>query len=196
VKPGLRIRIILVIIALAAFSLFITWRAGTLEKALEQPTLVNIQAPDFWASASDGHTVSLADIRGKKKVVVVFWASWCGPCLLEINALNRFYRDYHTTSSAFEILAISVDLDTAKTTNFATAQNLSFPVLLDPSERVARDYDVVEFPTMFTIDKSGEIIDAHLGYDDYKSMESRLVSELGIDTKQRMVGGTDGNASH
>jgi len=200
-RSRLSVRALLVIAALAAFTIFITWRASLLEKSLEQPRLVHVQAPDFWAATTDGRTVSLADFRGRKKVVVAFWASWCGPCHMEMGALNYFYQRYHSASSDFEILAISVDLDTAAATKFATAEKLAFPVLLDPSERVARAYEENGLPTMFCIDKSGEIVYAHLGYDnvgddDYMSVKSQLAREFGIDLKQTTKGGTDGGASN
>ena len=175
----LSVRTILVIAVLIAFTLFITRRARELETLLEQPTNVNIPAPDFWAATPDGRTVSLADFRGQKKVVVVFWASWCAPCRFEMNSLNWFYQHNHAASSDFEILAISVDLDTAAATKFATALKLSFPVLLDPSERVARAYEERGVPTMFIIDKSGEITYAHVGDDS----SMNLAHELGIEEK-------------
>jgi peroxiredoxin len=70
-------------------------------------------------------------------------------------------------------------LDTAAATKFATALKLSFPVLLDPSERVARAYEERGVPTMFIIDKSGKITYAHVGDDS----SMNLAHELGIEEK-------------
>jgi peroxiredoxin len=184
-------------LVLAALTTLLTWRAWVLEKTLEQqreePALVDKPAPDFSASTLDGRTVSLADFRGQKKVVVSFWASWCGPCRLEMPALIKFYQKNHSASSEFEILAISIDEDTKDAADFATAQKLNFPVLLDPHQKVANAYEVEGIPTMFVIDKDGKVKYGHIGYD--MTMEYRLAYELGIKEKKQ-DGGEDGNAGH
>lgn len=197
-KPGLPVKTILLIAVLAAFSILITWRARTLEISLEhdseQPALVEKPAPDFRASTIDGHDVSLADFRGQKNVVVAFWASWCGPCRLEMAALTRFYRNNHTDSSDFEILAVSIDEDPKDATEFATAQKLRFPVLLDPRQKVANAFQVGGIPTMFIVDKSGKITYGHIGYD--VTMEYQLAHDLGIKATKPTEGDIDGSAGH
>lgn len=197
-RPRLSGRTILGIAVLAAFTILITWRARvletTLERESEQPALVDKLAPDFSASTLDGRKVSLADFRGQKKVVVSFWASWCGPCRMEMPALTKFYRSNHTASSDFEILAVSIDEDPKAVNDFATAQKLNFPVLLDPQQKMASAYDVDGIPTMFVIDKDGKITYGHVGFD--MSMEYWLARELGIKEKKSTEGATDGGASH
>ena len=192
---------LMAILVLAAFTIFITWRASMLEASLKQPRLVHMQAPNFWATTPDGRTVSLADFQGKKKLLVTFWASWCGPCHLELTALNQFYKLYHSDSSDFEILALSVDLDPASATRYATEESLGFPVLLDPTERVERDYETSGLPTMFLIDRNGEIVYSQAGFDNVnivgpKSIKSLMARELNINLKEVGKGETSDNASH
>jgi len=180
--PRLSARAIAGVVVLAALTILLTWRARLLEVHLqserEQPALVDKQAPDFSAQTLDGHTVSLADYRGRKKVVLSFWASWCGPCRLEMPGLIKFYKKNHTAESDFEILAASIDEDTKSAEDFATEQKLNFPVLLDPRQRVANSYGVDGIPTMFIIDKDGKVIYGHAGFD--MAMEFALARELGI----------------
>ena len=182
-KSRLSPKTILSIAALIVFTVLITWRARVLETTLqrenEEPALIGQTAPVFSATTLDGRTVSLADFHGQKKVVVSFWASWCGPCRLEMPTLTEFYKKNHTTSSDFEFLAVSIDEDTKDATDFATAQNLIFPVLLDPKQKVANAYDVEGIPTMFIIDKDGKVIYGHYGYD--AAMQFQLARELGIE---------------
>src|SRR4029077_16599465 len=142
---------------LAIFTVFITWRAKALESSLllraQTPALTNEMAPEFALSSLDGRTVSLADYKGKKKLIVSFWASWCGPCRLEMPALRSFYERHHKTSPNFEIVAISIDDDRAPAEAFATQAKLPFPVLLDPTGKTAAAYDVESIPLLYVIDE-------------------------------------------
>jgi peroxiredoxin len=185
VRPRLSATAILGIAVLVIFTVLITWRASLLETKLqresEQPELVDKPAPDFSALTLDGRTVSLADFRGQKKVVVTFWASWCGPCRMEMPSLIQFYKRNHSDASDFEILAISIDEDPKAAASFASAMKLNFPVLFDSSKAMANAYGVEGIPTMFVIDKAGKVIYGHAGFD--ATMEFRLANELGIKPK-------------
>jgi len=190
---------VLAIAALAVFTVWITWRAKTLERGAPAGdeaavALLHKPAPDFSLPALDGHLVSLAAERGKRKVVVSFWASWCGPCRLELPVLRSFYERTHKPESDFEIVAISLDADRDAAERMANELKLPFPVLLDPSQKSARAYGVWGIPMLFIVDKSGRVSYSGTGFNP--GFEFLLASQLGIDPKVLAEKGPSGNASH
>jgi peroxiredoxin len=170
------------IAVLAAFTIFVTWRVKRLEKSVLSRTAASVMisksAPEFTLPALSGDTVSLTDYRGKKTVVVSYWASWCGPCKVELPELREFYKRYHKADANFEILAISIDEQKADAEKYAAAEELPFPVLFDPQSKTADTYSVEGIPTMFVIDKSGKIVHAHVGLE--QAMQIQLMGELGL----------------
>jgi len=170
------------IAVLVAFTIFITWRVKRLEKSVLSRTsasvMISKSAPEFTLPVLGGDTVSLADYRGKKTVVVSYWASWCGPCKVELPELRDFYKRYHKADANFEILAISIDEQKADAEKYAAAEKLPFPVLFDPQSKTADAYSVEGIPTLFVIDKSGTIVHAHAGLE--QAMQIQLMGELGL----------------
>lgn len=170
------------LLLLAVFSVFITWRAKSLEQTLSERRpvheLLSKTAPDFSLAALDARTISLANYKGKKKVVLSYWASWCLPCRAEMPELRDFYKRYHREDSDFEILAVSLDDDTKDAEDYATAEKLPFPVLLDPRGRVANSYSVDGIPTLFVIDKDGKVTYVQEGLQGGLSFV--LMAQLGI----------------
>ena len=133
-------------------------------------------APDFTLVNLEGETVRLSGFRGKQAVFLNFWATWCGPCRLEMPTMETVYRDYK--NSGLEILAVSLDAGPhSGVTNFMQELNLSFPVLLDPDMEVLRLYRMFSIPASFLIDKQGIIRFKELGYRDWTDPESRKLLE-------------------
>jgi len=110
-------------------------------------------APGFTLQNLNGSPVNLGDFRGKV-VLLNFWASWCGPCKKEIPALKRLYQV--RKGPDFEILAVSLDRTAGdKVASFVNANQMEFPILLNPDGDIGGRYWVRGIPTSFLLDKKG-----------------------------------------
>jgi len=119
-------------------------------------------APGFSLAASNGETYQLSDFQGRV-VLVNVWASWCLPCRAEMLAMQNVYEAYR--DQGFTILAVNATHQDSLTAadEFATEQNLTFPILYDPDGIVTRAYQIHSFPSSFFIDQTGVIQEIIIG---------------------------------
>jgi len=131
---------------------------------------VGFKAPDFTVRNLKGNRVQLADHKGKV-VILNLWATWCGPCRVEMPGMENLYRRYR--SQGLEILAVSLDKGSSdKVQTFADEYRLSFPVLLDSDEQVESRYHALTIPTTYVIDKKGMIVAEVDGAKHWESEET------------------------
>jgi peroxiredoxin len=110
-------------------------------------------APDFTLTDIDGTPHKLSDYRGKD-VILVFWATWCGPCKLEVPHLKALRENYSKDKLA--ILAISNEAG-AMVKGFVAEHGINYTVLLSP-DNLAAPYSEVKFiPSSFFIDPQGNV---------------------------------------
>lgn len=131
-------------------------------------------APDFVLETLEGENVQLSDYRGKK-VLVNFWATWCGPCREEMPAMQEFYDDY---ADEIEILAVNVT-DSEKSVddvqNFIDEFDFTYPILLDTDMGVSNEYRAVGLPTTYFIGTDGIIqVPRKIGPMTYDYMEETM----------------------
>lgn len=99
--------------------------------------------------------VSLNSFKGKKIVYVNFFATWCANCKEEMNTLNNLYSTYK--DEGLEMIAINVKEKPDKVNKFISKYKIPFTVLLDEKAKVAKDYNLVGFPSNILIDGEGKI---------------------------------------
>ena len=110
-------------------------------------------APDFKLKDYLGREVQLSSLRGSV-VLLNFWATWCGTCVVEMPSMERLVQRLH--GKPFRLLAVSVDDDWAPVRKFFP-QGTPLEILLDTPRDTPRRYGTDKFPESFLIDKDGQI---------------------------------------
>ena len=128
-------------------------------------------APNFQLRDLEGRLVALSDLRGKV-VLLNFWATWCGPCRVEMPAMEELYRMF--ARKDFEILAVSTDAEGVSVTRpFQKENRLTFPILHDPDYRVGLTYGARSLPMTFMVDRQGIVRHQIFGARDWGAPEAQ-----------------------
>jgi cytochrome c biogenesis protein CcmG, thiol:disulfide interchange protein DsbE len=102
-----------------------------------------------------GATVSLPEAYTGKVVIVHFWASWCPPCLKEIDALEALFGQYR--ERGLVPVSVNVGEAQARVVEALASRKVTYPILLDADSAVARPYGVTGIPTTFILERNGTI---------------------------------------
>ena len=127
-------------------------------KMEERPTLnLGDIAPEFEAKQLDGSTFRLADYRGKKAVLIDFWATWCPPCVDEIPTIKRIAETYR--NQGLEVVGVSLDREEKALRDFVKREKLSYVQVFEKEKAraITKSYGVWGIPSVFLIDKNGVI---------------------------------------
>ena len=119
------------------------------------------QAPNFALKDAHGKTVKLTDFKGKV-VLLDFWATWCGPCQIEIPWFEEFQRKYK--DRGFEVVGVSMDDDGWKVINpFVQQKKINYRILLGDDSTGSLYGGVDALPMTLVIDRDGRIASVHVG---------------------------------
>lgn len=136
--------------------------SGFTEKVKEETVE---KAPNFIAFDKDGKEVRLSDFKGKKAVVVNFWASWCPPCKAEMPYFNNAAKKYKNND--LEILMINLTDGMRETKDkaleYVKKEGYNMNILFDEQLNGASAYNVQALPRTLFIDKSGNIQNDYTG---------------------------------
>jgi peroxiredoxin len=140
-----------------------------------QKSLVGKLAPDFTFNVTEEQSVSLSDLQGGP-VLLNFWTTYCGACLIEMPYLQQVYDDWQ--EKGLVLLAINIGEDYSKVENFVQSRGLYFPVLLDSKGLIASQYGVGNIPASFFIDSQGIVQHVQVGaFQSAADIES-ILSQL------------------
>lgn len=115
------------------------------------------RAPDWTLQSIQGETLSLSDFEGQT-VVLNFWATWCGPCKMEIPEFRAFVDEYPD----IPVLGIAVDGSAAKLAQFSKQNKMNYPILLADRD-IQQAYNVSSLPMTVVVGPTGEVQDVHSG---------------------------------
>ena len=115
------------------------------------------QAPNYQAITLDGTPVSINDYQGKV-ILVNLWATWCEPCREEMPGLGELHRMF--PDSDFEVIGVSIDDPGSEQPimRVMEADNVTYPIWLDPENRFQFAFRTIGVPESFLIDEDGQII--------------------------------------
>ena len=121
------------------------------------------------ASSAGPEPLDLERHRGRV-VVVDFWASWCKPCRQSIPWLNAMRERYG--ASGLTIIGVNVDAERADADRFLRDVPIEFEIVFDPKGELARQFKVQGMPSSFVFDRTGKMVETHLGFRDAKKDEN------------------------
>lgn len=133
-------------------------------------------APNFTlVDARSGTAVELDALRGQP-VMINFWATWCGPCEVEMPDIEAAYQTY--ADAGLVVLAINAGESRNDVLNFGDRLDLSFNLLLDSDNAVQDIYRIRAFPSTFFLDGEGTVKAVQIGYMSAEQLDEHLAQIL------------------
>ena len=131
-------------------------------------------ATDFQVTGLNGEKLSLEKYRGQV-VLLDFWATWCGPCIVEIPNVKKTYEKYK--DQKFQIIGISLDRSKEPLEAYIEKEGLAWIHYWDNTQKVSRLYKVQAIPSTFLIDGEGVIRKTNLRGHALEHAVADLVKE-------------------
>lgn len=165
-------------VVMAALVVFVLYRLGPQLGALTGVGPDLGRSPEYGFTALDGTVVRSEELIGQV-VVLNFWATWCGPCKLEMPSLQSLHED--RASEGVAVLGLATDVGRVSTiTEFLEEREISYPVGRATHAHRQAFGGVPAIPTTFLIDKNGLVRHRVVGYfapPALRAAVSRLLAE-------------------
>ncbi|MCJ7446114.1 MAG: TlpA family protein disulfide reductase [Bacteroidales bacterium] len=163
-------------------SLFIIFAVITTTTAQTDPTTllkVGDKAPAFSCKTIDGNTIDISKLNGKI-VMINFFATWCGPCKMELPLLQKNIWDKYKDNRDFVLIILGREHNESEVRSFVESNKYTMPFAPDPNRLVYKLYATQFIPRNIIIGKDGRIIFQNIGYnkEEFKKLETLLAEKL------------------
>ncbi len=173
------------LVGIVAFALFANRATRLPSTRAAKTTQDNPTASDFTVKDLEDHDVSLSQFKGKV-VLVNFWATWCGPCKIEIPWLVELQDKY--AARGFTVLGVAMDEEGksavapfVRKERFkvdGTAQSVNYPIVLGNDATSDKFGGLIGFPTSVLISKDGRVVKRVDGLVSYDEIDKAIQSQL------------------
>ncbi len=168
---GVSLSVVAILASIAVAVVAVRAVRSTMTQAGPFQNWQGVAAPDLSLTMLDGKVVKLSDLKGKR-IVLDFWATWCGPCVEEIPEFVRLYKE--TTRDDLEIIGIS---DESEETLKPFVAEKAMPYLIASAKNLPAPFSQVEaIPTTFFIDRKGVIQSVLVGSRDYEDLKAQATA--------------------
>lgn len=152
---------------------------GPRDDAYKAKTAIGGAMPDFTVEREDGRTFNMSAQRGKV-VLVNFWATWCGPCKVEMPALEKEIWQKYKDNPDFVMVAIAREQDLQTVKAFKGKTPYTFPLAADPERKTYALFADAGIPRSYIVDRKGRIRFQSVGAmpGDFDRLKSELANVM------------------
>jgi len=147
--------------------------------------------PEISLSTLDNQTIKASDLINLDGATIIsFWATWCKPCMQELNNISEVYADWQKETGV-KLIAISTDdaRSAARVPTVVKTKKWAFDVYIDANQDLMRSLQVLNIPHTFILNSKGEIIYQHPSYkvgdeEEYFEIIKKIKEEMKEDGKK------------
>ena len=133
---------------------------------LSRPLGEGDQLQSFTATDMNGQHVDLAESLGRQPIMLVFWASWCPQCKVEVPKVNELFEKYRNRGMYFLGINVGHNDSERRASQFINKTGMAYPVIYDNDHVLGREYGVQGVPTVLIVNRQGLIVFRGYGVPD------------------------------
>ncbi|MFV8346561.1 TlpA family protein disulfide reductase [Flavobacterium sp. ZB4P13] len=133
------------------------------------------QAPNFTIKLEKGKTINLSSLKGKV-VLLNFFATWCGPCMVEMPILQQEVWTKYKENKNFALMSFGRGHSAEEVNLFRDKKKFDFPIYADKDKSVYNLFATQYIPRNYLIDKNGIIVYTSIGYspEEFEKMKEKI----------------------